>query len=81
MLLFNFLGKIGQLDFVIKSSYVIFLTIIGSLMFTESVRLILRTRKGKSQEENFINIIGYMDYLLKLDLENQNYISQFYYLF
>ena len=47
VLLFNFLGKIGQLDFVIKSSYVIFLTIIGSLMFTESVRLILRTRKGK----------------------------------
>ena len=47
VLLFNFLGKIGQLDFVIKLSYVIFLTIIGSLMFLESVRLILRTRKGK----------------------------------
>ena len=47
VLLFNFLGKIGQLDFVIKSSYVIFLTLIGSLMFTESLRLILRTRKGK----------------------------------
>ncbi len=47
VLLFNFLGKIGQLDFVIKSSYVIFLTLIGSLMFTESLRLVLRTRKGK----------------------------------
>ena len=47
VLLFNFLAKIGQLDFVIKSSYVIFLTIIGSLMFAESLRLILRTRKGK----------------------------------
>ena len=47
VILFNFLGKIGQLDFVIKSSYVIFLTLIGSLMFTESLRLILRTRKGK----------------------------------
>ena len=47
VLLFNFLGKIGQLDFVIKLSYVIFLTLIGSLMFTESLRLILRTRKGK----------------------------------
>ena len=47
VLLFNFLGKIGQLDFVIKSSYVIFLTLIGSLMFAESLRLILRTRKGK----------------------------------
>ena len=50
-------------------------------MFAESLRLILRTRKGKSQEENFINIIGYMDYLLKLDLGNQNYIFQYYYLF
>ena len=47
VLLFNFLGKIGQLDFVIKLSYVIFLTLIGSLMFAESLRLILRTRKGK----------------------------------
>ena len=47
VLLFNFLGKMGQLDLVIKSSYVIFLTLIGSLMFAESLRLILRTRKGK----------------------------------
>ena len=47
VILFNFLGRIGQLDFVIKSSYVIFLTIIGILMFAESLRLILRTRKGK----------------------------------
>ncbi len=47
VILFNFLGRIGQLDFVIKSSYVIFLTIIGSLMFAESLRLILRTSKGK----------------------------------
>ena len=47
VILFNFLGKIGQLDFVIKSSYVIFLPLIGTLMFLESLRLILRTRKGK----------------------------------
>ena len=47
VLIFNFLGKIGQLDLVIKFSYVIFLTLIGSLMFAESLRLILRTRKGK----------------------------------
>ena len=47
VLLLNFLGKIGQLDLVIKSSYVIFLTLIGSLMLAESLRLILRTRKGK----------------------------------
>ena len=47
VLLFNFLGKIGQLDFVIKLSYVIFLTLIGTLMFSESLRLTLRTSRGK----------------------------------
>ena len=45
--LFNFLDKIGQLDLVIKLSYVIFLSLIGSMMFSESLRLILRKRKGK----------------------------------
>jgi uncharacterized membrane protein YfcA len=47
VVIFNFLGKIGQLDLVIKSSYVVFLTLIGSLMLSESLRLILRKRKGK----------------------------------
>ena len=47
VILFNFLGKIGQLDFVIKLSYVIFLTLIGTLMFSESLRLTLRTSRGK----------------------------------
>ena len=47
VILFNFLDKIGQLDLVIKLSYVIFLSLIGSMMFSESVRLILRKRKGK----------------------------------
>ena len=47
VVIFNFLGKIGQLDLVIKSSYVVFLTLIGSLMLSESLNLILRKRKGK----------------------------------
>jgi uncharacterized membrane protein YfcA len=47
VILFNFLNEIGQLDLVIKSSYVVFLSLIGSMMFAESLRLILRKRKGK----------------------------------
>jgi len=47
VVIFNFLGKIGQLDLVIKSSYIVFLTLIGGLMLSESLRLILRKRKGK----------------------------------
>ena len=47
VILFNYLAKVGQLDLVIRASYVIFLSIIGSLMFVESMRLVLRKRKGK----------------------------------
>ena len=47
VILFNYLAKVGQLDLVIRSSYVIFLSLIGSMMFAESMRLILRKRRGK----------------------------------
>ena len=47
VLIFNFLNNLGQLDLVIKLSYFLFLSIIGFLMLIESLRLIVRTRKGK----------------------------------
>ena len=37
VIIFNFLNNTGQLDLVIKLSYVFFLTIIGMLMFSESL--------------------------------------------
>ncbi|HEX9701872.1 MAG TPA: sulfite exporter TauE/SafE family protein [Rhodospirillales bacterium] len=40
--LFTLLRGIGQIDLVIKLSYVVFLTIIGGLMLGESIRAILR---------------------------------------
>ena len=46
--LFSFLQSIGQIDLVIQLSYVVFLGIIGSLMLTESVRTIIRSRKPGS---------------------------------
>jgi uncharacterized membrane protein YfcA len=79
VVIFNFLGKIGQLDFVIKSSYVIFLSLIGSLMLLESLRLILRKRKGKVSRGKLHQHIGYMDFHSKQDLENQNYTYQSYF--
>jgi len=42
--LFTFLRELGQIDLVIKLSYVIFLGIIGSLMFAESLRALLRSK-------------------------------------
>jgi uncharacterized membrane protein YfcA len=47
VLIFNVLNNIGQLDLVIKFSYFLFLSAIGTLMFIESLRLIVRVRKGK----------------------------------
>ncbi|MCW9033932.1 MAG: sulfite exporter TauE/SafE family protein [Rhodospirillales bacterium] len=40
--LFTYLKSLGQIDLVIKLSYVIFLGIIGSLMFIESLRSMLK---------------------------------------
>ncbi len=42
---FNALRAIGQVDLLVKLCYVVFLGIIGGLMFLESLRAILRTRK------------------------------------
>src|SRR5210317_1598515 len=45
VMLFTTLREMGQIDLVIKLSYVVFLGIIGGLMLLESVRSILRSRR------------------------------------
>ena len=45
VMLFAFLRELGQIDLVIKLSYVVFLGIVGFLMLLESIRTIARTRK------------------------------------
>ena len=47
VIIFNFLNNAGQLDLVIKLSYVFFLTVIGVLMFFESLNLMIKVKKGK----------------------------------
>ena len=44
--LFNYLKALGQVDLLIKLSYVTFLSIIGGLMFVESLRAILKSKAG-----------------------------------
>ncbi|WP_371171292.1 sulfite exporter TauE/SafE family protein [Aliiroseovarius sp. 2305UL8-7] len=44
--LFNALKAIGQVDLLVKLSYVLFLGIIGSLMFVESLRALMKSRGG-----------------------------------
>ena len=46
VMLFKYLRDAGQIDLVIKLSYVVFLGIIGGLMLLESVRSILRSRRS-----------------------------------
>ena len=58
--LFSFLREIGQIDLVIQLSYVVFLGIIGTLMLTESIRTIIRSRKpgavrGKLHQHNWLH--------------------------
>ncbi|MBO6520502.1 MAG: sulfite exporter TauE/SafE family protein [Rhodospirillales bacterium] len=49
--LFTFLKGLGQIDLVIKLSYVVFLGIIGSLMLIESINA-MRARKRKAQKRS-----------------------------
>ncbi|MFK7836653.1 MAG: sulfite exporter TauE/SafE family protein [Sulfitobacter sp.] len=44
---FNLLKAAGQVDLLVKLCYVVFLGIIGGLMFLESLRAIRNTKKGK----------------------------------
>ncbi len=57
--LFNILKAQGQVDLLVKLSYVIFLGIIGSLMFFESLRAIRRSKKTgaapKRKKHNWIH--------------------------
>jgi uncharacterized membrane protein YfcA len=46
MVIFDLLRSLGQVELLISLSYVIFLGIVGGLMMNESVRAILRARRG-----------------------------------
>jgi len=49
VMLFSFLRGVGQIDLVISLSYVIFLGIIGALMFLEGVRAMRRRKSAAAQ--------------------------------
>ena len=46
--IFNALKAIGQVDLLVRLSYVVFLGIIGALMFVESLNAIRKTRGGRT---------------------------------
>ena len=46
VVVFNYLKSLGQGDLLVNLCYVVFLGVIGSLMFIESVRALRKSRKG-----------------------------------
>ncbi len=46
IVVFNYLKAIGQVDLLVKLSYVLFLGLVGGLMFIESLNAIRKTRKA-----------------------------------
>jgi len=50
--IFTALTALGQIDLVIKLAYVLFLSVIGSLMFFESARALWRKRRGYNLSGN-----------------------------
>jgi uncharacterized membrane protein YfcA len=58
VVVFNYLKAQGQVDLLVKLCYVIFLGVIGSLMFIESLNAIKKTSKGttpKRKKHNWIH--------------------------
>ena len=47
VMVFNYLKSLGQVDLLVKLCYVVFLGVIGGLMFLESLRAIRNVKKGK----------------------------------
>ncbi|MGD1883798.1 MAG: sulfite exporter TauE/SafE family protein [Paracoccaceae bacterium] len=46
VVIFNYLKSLGQVDLLVRLCYVVFLGVIGSLMFVESLNAIRKTAKG-----------------------------------
>ncbi|MEL6451458.1 MAG: sulfite exporter TauE/SafE family protein [Pseudomonadota bacterium] len=59
VLLFNYLKSLGQVDLLVRLCYVVFLGVIGGLMFIESLNAIRKTAKGvavpKRKKHNWIH--------------------------
>lgn len=47
VVVFNYLKSLGQVDLLVRLCYVVFLGVIGGMMFFESLRAIRHTRSGK----------------------------------
>ncbi|MFV0515158.1 MAG: sulfite exporter TauE/SafE family protein [Jhaorihella sp.] len=51
IVVFNYLTRMGQVDLLVRLCYVVFLGIIGALMFVESINALRRSRKTEPGEK------------------------------
>ena len=63
--LFNTLKAIGQVDLLVRLCYVVFLGIIGGLMFVESLNAIRKTRKGAAPKRKKHGAIHALPFKMK----------------
>lgn len=73
--IFRLLQKIGQIDFVIQTSYVLLLGSIGSLMLVESVQAMLSIRKGG---HSHVHRAGQHTWIHNLPFKTRFYRSMLY---
>lgn len=65
VILFNYLKSLGQVDLLVKLCYVVFLGVVGGLMFIESLRAIQRSRAAggapipKRRQRNWIHALPF----------------------
>ncbi len=58
--IFSLLRSVGQLDLIIALSYVVLLTAVGTLMFLEGLRAILRSRRGDTTVTRRVRAQGWI---------------------
>ena len=63
--IFNALRAIGQVDLLVRLCYVVFLGIIGSLMFVESLNAIRKTRSGVRSERRKHGLVHALPFKMK----------------
>ncbi|MDJ0859660.1 MAG: sulfite exporter TauE/SafE family protein [Dinoroseobacter sp.] len=64
VIVFNYLKSLGQVDLLVKLCYVVFLGVIGSLMFVESLRALRRARAPggaapKRRQRNWVHSLPF----------------------
>jgi uncharacterized membrane protein YfcA len=65
VLVFNYLKAQGQVDLLVKLCYVIFLGVVGGLMFFESLRAIRRSKKAAAPKRKKHNWIHNLPFKMK----------------